>query len=223
MAHPLAEAERIVVLSPHLDDAVLSVGALLAGRARDGARVTVVTVLAGDPGSEEPASDWDARAGFPTAGAAARARREEDRRACSRIGAEPVWLGHAFRGDEPPDEAAARDDVAAAVAGADAVLVPGFPLEHPEHAWLHGLVRSHDDTGLPISFYAEQPYVRWSGARPPEAFAPVRPALRDRAAKARAVACYASQLELLGRGGRLAVLHELRRAGDELVAPGQER
>jgi LmbE family N-acetylglucosaminyl deacetylase len=218
MAQPLAEAERIVVLSPHLDDAVLSVGALLAGRARAGSHVTVVTVLAGDPSSEEPANDWDRRAGFPTTGAAARARRDEDRRACSRIGAEPAWLTHAFRGDEPPDAEAAWRDVAAAASGADAVVVPGFPLEHPEHAWLHGLVRSHDSTGLPISLYAEQPYVRWSGAPPPPAFAPVRPALRDRVAKARAVACYASQLELLGRGGRLSALHELRRAGDELVA-----
>ena len=218
MGRPLAQAERIVALSPHLDDAVLSVGALLAGRARHGALVTVVTVLAGEPGSDEPAGDWDRQAGFRTAGEAALARREEDRRACGRIGAEPVWLAHTFRGAVPPDEGRVRDDLAAAVAGADAVLVPGFPLQHPEHAWLHDLVLSNAPAGTHIVLYAEQPYVRWTGANPPAAFAPAEPSLRDRLSKARAVACYASQLAPLGRSGRMGALRELRRAGDELVA-----
>src|SRR5213080_853986 len=83
---------RVVVVSPHLDDAVLSLGAALARAARRGGAVTVLTVLAGDPASETPAGEWDSQAGFATAGEAARARREEDRRACALLGVEPVWL-----------------------------------------------------------------------------------------------------------------------------------
>src|SRR6184192_1875253 len=40
-------AARLLVISPHLDDAVQSVGAGLAQAAQDGAKVTVYTVFAG--------------------------------------------------------------------------------------------------------------------------------------------------------------------------------
>src|SRR6476620_7604766 len=83
---------RVVVVSVHLDDAVFSVGAALARAARRGADVTVLTVLANDPADESPAREWDAQAGFATAAEAARARREEDSRACELVGATPVWL-----------------------------------------------------------------------------------------------------------------------------------
>ena len=38
------------------------------------------------------AGGWDRRGGFATEGESARARREEDRRACAVLGATPVWL-----------------------------------------------------------------------------------------------------------------------------------
>src|SRR2546423_11731536 len=82
---------RVVVLSPHLDDAVFSVGAALAHAARHGADVLVITVLAGDPESSVPAGRWDGAAGYRTEGEAAAKRREEDARACARIGARTAW------------------------------------------------------------------------------------------------------------------------------------
>src|SRR5690242_11145568 len=85
----------VVVISPHLDDAVLSLGAALSWAARHGARVTVLTVLAGRPDSSTPAGEWDAGSGFGTEGEAATARREEDERACEVLGATPVWLPYA--------------------------------------------------------------------------------------------------------------------------------
>jgi LmbE family N-acetylglucosaminyl deacetylase len=211
------EPGRTVVLSPHLDDAVLSLGAMVAGLTRTGTRVDVVTVLAGDPGSDAVPSEWDRRAGFATAGEAARARREEDRRACRLVGATPVWLTHAFRDGEPPDEELVWGQLAETLEGAGRVLVPGTPLEHPEHAWVHRLVVARAAPGTSIALYAEQPYLRWSAAVAPPEFERVRSGLRDRLAKSRATACYASQLPLLGRGSRLAMLRELRRAGDELA------
>ena len=84
--------DNTVVISPHLDDAVLSLGASLSHAARLGMNVTVLTVLAGDPDSSEPAGWWDAQAGFRTAGEANLARRREDARACSILRVTPRWL-----------------------------------------------------------------------------------------------------------------------------------
>ena len=82
----------IVVLSPHSDDGVLSLGASMARWARSGRRVELLTVFALDPASNAPTGGWDRRAGFLTEGDAARARREEDRVACSILGVTPRWL-----------------------------------------------------------------------------------------------------------------------------------
>ena len=68
--------ERVVVVSPHLDDAVLSLGGAISRASRAGAHVTVLTVLAGDSDSSEPAGSWDRRAGFETEADATRGRRE---------------------------------------------------------------------------------------------------------------------------------------------------
>src|SRR5512144_2582409 len=72
--------ERIVVVSPHLDDGVLSLGASIARWSRAGAAVELLTVLGCDPASAAQAGGWDRRGGFATEGESALARREEDRR-----------------------------------------------------------------------------------------------------------------------------------------------
>ena len=64
----------IVVVSPHSDDGVLSLGASMTRWARSGRGVKLLTVLALDPGSDAPTEGWDRRAGFMTEGEAARAR-----------------------------------------------------------------------------------------------------------------------------------------------------
>src|SRR5207244_2118642 len=90
--HTSLPLEPVVVISPHLDDAIFSLGAAIAQTVRSGGDVTVLTVFAGDPSSSAPAGNWDARAGFATVGEAAHARRREDERACAHVGAIPVWL-----------------------------------------------------------------------------------------------------------------------------------
>ncbi|HEY9064885.1 MAG TPA: PIG-L family deacetylase [Burkholderiaceae bacterium] len=79
-----------VVVSPHLDDAVLSAGTWLA--AYPGA--LVVTVFAGMPHDGGKLTDWDRRAGFASAAEAVAARRAEDRAALAVLQAEPLWLDH---------------------------------------------------------------------------------------------------------------------------------
>jgi LmbE family N-acetylglucosaminyl deacetylase len=154
----LSAVRRLVVVSPHLDDAALSLGATLAQLAAAGASVTVLTVLAGDPQSETPAGPWDRASGFATAGHAARARREEDLRACGRLGVEAEWLPFA---DAQYRTATDADAIWTAMRpllhGADLVLIPGHPLTNPDHAWLSEMLMAHADEA-PFALYVEQPY-----------------------------------------------------------------
>ena len=71
---------RTVVLSPHFDDAALSVAALVRRLPRP---LTVVTVFGGPPPEGSPVSWWDATCGFSSAAEAYACRRAEDARACA--------------------------------------------------------------------------------------------------------------------------------------------
>jgi len=210
-----APAQRIVVVSPHSDDGILSLGASIAAWVRAGATVELLTVLGCDPGSAAPSGGWDRRGGFATESEAARARREEDRRACAVVGVHPVWLPFgSVDYERHGDGADVRHAVAHAVAGADAVLLPGFPLTHPDHEWLLRTLVSDFESDTTrgargFGLYAEQPYTRRVGGRPEvpawlaglvgdAPFEPRRAAPRDRLSKWRAIRRYRSQLPLLG-------------------------
>jgi LmbE family N-acetylglucosaminyl deacetylase len=221
---------RVVVVSPHLDDAVLSLGASMRAAARRGAHVDALTVLAGDPESSTPADDSNRRAGFATAGEAARLRREEDRLACRLVDSHPVWLTISDdRNEEPPPDAELRDRLAEALKGYDAVLLPGFPLAHADHLRIARLALDVIAPGTPLGLYVEQPYASWallarntrSLGGPPRDEGPralgldVQPAPRwsrqacrpdDWLAKLRAMAAYASQMRILRRGPRARIL-----------------
>lgn len=134
-----AQLERLVVVSPHLDDAVLGCAQLLA--AHPGS--TVVTVFAGRPPAyPDPMTAWDTMAGFVPGDEVLAARREEDRAALSTLGASPVWLDlveHQYL--ERPDwaqPAAVVELLEAALRSLrpTAVLVP-FGLANPDHACTH--------------------------------------------------------------------------------------
>lgn len=226
-------AGTVAVLSPHLDDAVLSVGAAVAAAARAGDAVAIVTVLAGDPSSGAPAGEWDAACGFATASDAARARRAEDREACRTLGAEAVWLPFPDRqyGRSPDDEV--WPAVEAAIAGAATVLVPGFPLLQPDHRWLAELVAARGVSAR-IGLYVEQPYAIGEGI--PRVPAPLAARLgdgwswtplpaegRDVRRKRRAIGAYRSQLRYMaGRWPAEVVPWRVaryeRRHGGEAVA-----
>ncbi|HEY5872537.1 MAG TPA: PIG-L family deacetylase [Gaiellaceae bacterium] len=189
---------RLVVVSPHFDDGVLSIGAAIASWVRAGHRVGLLTVLGCDPESTAAAGGWDRRGGFATEGEAARARRAEDRRACETLRVSPMWLPYGSNDYERHgDENDVWSAISPTVADADLVFVPGFPLSHPDHAWLDALLAAR----LPpdrLGRYAEQPYTFRERGMP---FAPVRTSVRDRVVKLRAIRKYASQLPLLGLGG----------------------
>lgn len=83
----LAPTGRIMLVSPHLDDAVFSCGDLLDHYPD----ALVVTVFAGTPDSDA-STDWDRRCGFSNPTEAMRARRNEDRAALAEVRARPRWL-----------------------------------------------------------------------------------------------------------------------------------
>src|SRR3954469_18908439 len=96
----------VVLVSPHLDDGVLSCGELLAGH--PGA--CLVTVFAGRPGPMA-LTGWDRDCGFSAGDDVVGARRAEDRAACEVLGATAVWLDFldAQYGNAPPVDAPSVD------------------------------------------------------------------------------------------------------------------
>ena len=190
-----------MVLSPHLDDAVFSVGATISKIARAGSRVEVLTVFADDPHSDAAAIGWDIRGGFATESEAARARREEDRAACRLVGAQPEWLPFRGGGYTPDkDEDAIATAIAERVAGADALLLPGFPLRNPDHRWLAELLERKPPRALRVGRYVEQPYfhaARKEMPLPRPGWETISLSPRDRLCKRRAILAYASQLPML--------------------------
>ncbi len=196
---------RVVVLSPHLDDAVFSLGATIASASKSGSRIEVLTVFGCDPTSRAPANGWDARGGFATEGEAATARREEDREACRHVGAEPHWLpfrGGGYTPDKDADAISAA--ILANISGADAVLVPGFPLRNDDHAWLATLFNERPPPSTRLGRYVEQPYAYTMRKEQPLSgeWEEPRVTVPDRLRKRRAVLAYASQLPLLSLGRR---------------------
>ncbi|MGZ4335701.1 MAG: PIG-L deacetylase family protein [Gaiellaceae bacterium] len=212
----------MLVVSPHLDDAILSLGATMTHVARSGASVAVLTVFAGNPESTRPASGWDRRAGFETEGEAATARRSEDLEACRVVGAAPTWLPFApgsYGDRRDPDEVWSA--LTPAVTRADTVYVPGFPLTNEDHAWLAALFVGRD-LSVDLVRYSEQPYrygVREEGRSPGRDWERSRVAIADYRRKRRAVQAYRSQLPLLGltRNLNRLLLHEFMHGGEALL------
>jgi LmbE family N-acetylglucosaminyl deacetylase len=228
-------ARRLIVVSPHLDDGVMSLGATIARAVRAGTEVEVLTVFGYGPRSSARVGPWDARSGFKTEGEACRVRRREDEEACRILGATHRWLDF---GAEPYERQGTPAEIRAAVvaelARADAALIPGFPLVHPDHAELSQLLLG-DSLPCRVGLYAEQPYLYWERKRMPPAMRAAalegtldsepqwsrQPADRaERRLKHRAVRCYRSQLKLLGLwylGLHRLLWHEARHGGEQIA------
>ena len=82
--------KKVLLLSPHFDDAVLSAGQFLAGRPD----CDVVTVFAGFP-TEDYLTPYDEKCGFKTSKEAVTARRLEDKNALALLKANPIHWKYA--------------------------------------------------------------------------------------------------------------------------------
>ncbi|HEY8099550.1 MAG TPA: PIG-L family deacetylase [Burkholderiaceae bacterium] len=84
----LSSLGKLLVVSPHLDDAVFSCGELISRYAG----TLVVTVFSGAPPGFNKLTDWDAASGFLNAEEAIAARKQEDYAALHMLAAVPLWL-----------------------------------------------------------------------------------------------------------------------------------
>jgi LmbE family N-acetylglucosaminyl deacetylase len=223
------ELARVVIVSPHLDDAVLGCSHLMSRHPG----TTVVTVFAGRPESyPDPMERWDALCGFVPGDEVHVARRAEDAAALAMLDAEPVWLDfveHSYLEREewvrPPDVV---DDLAAALRRLEptAVFAP-FGLANPDHDCTHDaamLVRSRLGPDVSWFCYEDTGYkhipglLAWrvsklfrSGLWPTPAAVPVTV---DHDRKMRAMGCYPSQLRALEADWQVSV---------KLAAPAPEQ
>jgi LmbE family N-acetylglucosaminyl deacetylase len=157
-------------------------------------------------------TDWDARSGFASAGAAMRARRAEDVAALKMLAAEPIQLDFldSQYGDTPAVDAvaAALEDVVRAFAPKTVLLPAG--LFHSDHVLAHEatLLARKRLPQLDWRMYEEAHYRRIAGflqrrlARLADIGVqatplPSRPDADAAPVKEAAIACYASQLRAL--------------------------
>jgi LmbE family N-acetylglucosaminyl deacetylase len=211
-----AELARLVIISPHLDDAVLGCSYLMA--AHPG--VTVVTAFAGRPVVyPDPVQHWDALGGFGPGDEVHVVRRAEDAAALAGFDAKPVWLDfveHSYleRADWiRPEEVVDELEAAVRAEAPTAVLAP-FGLANPDHDCTHDaamLLRERmiaDADGGPAWFcYEDMGYkhipglLAWRVSQlfrrrvwPTPAAVPVDV---DHPRKQAAVACYPTQVRAL--------------------------
>jgi LmbE family N-acetylglucosaminyl deacetylase len=211
---------RIVVVSPHFDDAALGAAHLLTTYPGS----TVITVLAGWPPAypDEP-TDWDACGGFKAGDDVVAARREEDRAAMGYLQATPVWLDFAdhqyLLTSERPRPAAVAPALEAAIRSAEpsAVFLP-MGIANPDHVLTHdaGILVREQLAGAPITWFCYEDHgykhipglLAWrvaklfkSGLWPTPAIVPIEP---DMIRKRAAIDLYKSQIPPLQRDHALA-------------------
>src|SRR6476646_3349935 len=132
---PEGALDRIMVVSPHFDDAALGTAYLLCSYPGS----TVVTVCGGRPPKyPDPPSEWDALGGFKAGDDVVAIRREEDRAAMQVFDAEPVWLDFVDHQYLEKKDRARPEQIADALAAVidarqpSAVFVP-MGLANPDH------------------------------------------------------------------------------------------
>lgn len=220
-----------VVISPHLDDAVLSCWLPITR----GTVSRVVTVFAGIPPDGLPTSPWDSLTGAVSSSARMRERRQEDRAALAPTACEVVHLDHLdseYR-QHTVDTSRLRRDLERATRDAGEVWLPAGIGWHPDHITTRNVALLATG-GRRQRLYAELPYAvmygppgsvrseqagpyldvdRWIQAQlrlgrlDPARLRPRVDSLRseERQSKHRAIAAYATQLPALvvGFGGHL--------------------
>jgi LmbE family N-acetylglucosaminyl deacetylase len=200
--------DRIVVVSPHFDDAVLGASSVLARHPGS----TVITVLGGRPPAypDEP-TWWDALGGFVAGDDVVALRREEDAKAMATLDANPVWLEFADHQYLAKDARPTPDVVAPVLEAAIVAVAPGavffpFGLANPDHDLTHRAVRLLLDRHPEIAWYCYEDggysnipgLLAWrvsslfrAGWWPTPAIVTVDPSIERKRA---ALECYRSQL-----------------------------
>lgn len=193
----------VTILSPHPDDAVLSLWHVLAGPGDVG----VVNVFAGEP-KATAVGWWDSITGASDPRKRMAERWEEDRAALALAGREPVNLefidGQYRPGVQPLGPLVAAIEAAAPEGP---LLAPSnIAGDHPDHGLVRDAALALRERGRDVSLYADLPHATrkgmpdWTaacdGAGAPEVHE-LDPEAERR--KREAIAAYASQLSALER------------------------
>jgi LmbE family N-acetylglucosaminyl deacetylase len=204
---------RIVVVSPHFDDAAMGAGHLLASYPD----TTVITVLGGRPPAypDEP-TEWDALGGFVAGDDVVALRREEDVRAMAVLESGYRWLDfpdHQYlapEGRPPPAEVAPVLGEAIAELDPTSVFFP-MGLANPDHDMVHDACLLVRETQPDRAWFCYEDHgykhlpglLAWRVAKllrahpwPTPAIVPHVP---DEDRKRRAIWCYTSQIPPLER------------------------
>ena len=209
---------RLVVVSPHFDDAAMGAGHLVASYPG----TTVVTVMGGRPAAyPEVPSDWDALGGFGPGDDVVGVRRAEDTAAMAVLGAAPVWLEFADHQYLSPADRPSAEDAAPALesavlaSGASAVFFP-MGLGNPDHVVTHEAALLVRERHLDLAWFCYEDHgykhlpgmLSWRVARllrrRPWATPAIVPHTPDEDRKRRAIWCYTSQIAPLERDHALA-------------------
>jgi len=160
-----------VILSPHLDDAVLSLWHLLAG---DG-EVAVLNVFGGSPEGHRRDAWWDRLTGAPDSVARMAERRAEDRAALALAGREPAdldFLDGQYRDAEPRLETLVDRIAQAAPEGL--LLAPVGLDRHRDHVLVRAAALELQGRGREVGLYADIPHATvygwpaWILGEPPD-------------------------------------------------------
>ena len=143
------------ILSPHPDDAVLSLWHVLAGPGD----VRVVNVFTAAPPGAGPGW-WDDRSGATDPAVRAAEREGEDRAALALAGREAISLGFI---DNQYRSGAQRlepivDALAVALAPDELVLAPAALGAHPDHDLVRAAALGLRDRGRTVALYADLPH-----------------------------------------------------------------
>lgn len=143
-----------LIISTHLDDAVLSSGQYIAEH-----DCTVMTVFAGVPTAPDLLTPYDKKMGFNSSAMAMRLRQNEDRRALQILGAQPLHLnfldsqyGHRV------NTSAICDKILQIARNFDEVMGP-IGIQHPDHLQVNqALVEAAEVIATNVYLYADLPY-----------------------------------------------------------------
>lgn len=199
-----------LLISPHLDDCLLSCGQLIAGRPD----CVVATVFAGTPARGRMLTSYDKDCGFRSASHAMTVRRFEDAKAVALLDGTTVHLD--FTDGQYGQDVAPSAIVEALLAETNrenlSVIVGPLGLAHPDHHTVrrafHAVLAERPD--LQGWLYEDMPGRVWWPEQVPDALAwwagmGYTPTLGflgtgDLDRKREAVECYRSQLWALGEG-----------------------
>jgi LmbE family N-acetylglucosaminyl deacetylase len=210
----------ILLLSPHLDDAVLNCWSVVTRPVE----VVVVNVFAAVP-ARGTLTAWDRVCGADDSARLMTERVAEDREALARAGRDPVnlpFLDTQYRGCRPPPSFAALDAAVSATLSAASLVYAPLCARHADHRFARQYAMA---LGIPVRIYADIPYASELGWPHWVTGAPRHPRLDADAHLAQLVAAVpeigdprAAEVARLGDEGAAAKLAALRTYRSQFTA-----